>query len=65
MNDQNDRNDLSDPLAIAKALGLYEEEQPKKKFVLLRKFETDLLVVILSSYALITLGVYIGLIVHP
>lgn len=57
--------DMSDPLAIAKALGVYEADEPKKRWSIPRKIEIDTIVVALSGYALVTLGVYIGLIVHP
>jgi hypothetical protein len=58
-------NKLDDPLAIAKALGVYETEEPRAWWKIPRRVEIDTIVVVLSGYALVTLGVYIGLIVHP
>lgn len=58
-------NDLDDPLAIAKALGVYESDESRRWWRLPRTLRIDTAVVILGGYALITLGVYIGLIAHP
>lgn len=58
-------NDLDDPLAIAKALGVYEADEPRRWWRVPRTLQIDTIVVVLGGYALVTLGVYIGLIVHP
>lgn len=58
-------NDLDDPLAIAKALGVFDEDPPKSRWSIPGSIEIDTLVLVLGGYALVTLGVYIGLIAHP
>ena len=57
--------DLKDPLAIARVLGVYEDDPPRRWWRVPRRVEIGTEVVILGGYALITLGVYIGLLIHP
>ena len=54
-------SDLSDPLAIAKAVGLYEDDPPKKPWGIPRTVTIETSMMVVGAYALITLGVWIGL----
>lgn len=62
---ENKMNDLHDPLAIARALGVYEDEPEAPEYRIPREVTIHLLVLVLSAYVVLTLGVYIGLLIHP
>lgn len=58
-------NDINDPLAIARSLGVYEDAAPRRWWKIPRTLEFNTEVVILGAYTLVTFGVYIGLLIHP
>lgn len=53
--------DLSDPLAIAKSLGVYNDAEPKRSWKVPRTVTIETSMVAVGAYALVTLGVWIGL----
>ena len=58
-------NQHNDPIALARAVGLIEPDAPRRWWKVPRSVEINTEVVLLGGYVLLSLGVYIGLIVHP
>lgn len=62
---ENEMNDLQDPLAIARALGVYEDTVKTPDHRIARELTISTVVLILSAYAVFTGGIYVGLLLHP
>jgi hypothetical protein len=56
---------LNDPLAIARAVGVYQDAPQRRWWKVPRTVEMSTVVIVLGGYAVLTLGVYVGLLIHP